>query len=158
MQNSLLYKHKDHLHGQKWNSINCDELFVLRQFPDLGLHKYTSLDFCVTQIWERIPQTFQSTACFIHTFHKVYHEVPALCAKGAEKIFSRRIRGGLTTFFSPAVSDVRLCNSLFTQWFFLSRLSHSHRKHQYFVYPSCIPSNSTTTLKSPHNFHFSRHT
>ena len=50
------------------------ELFVLHQFPDLGPYKYTLLDFCVTHIWELIPHTFESTAGFIHTFHKVFHE------------------------------------------------------------------------------------
>ena len=46
------------------------ELFVLHQFPD----KYTLLDFCVTHIWELIPQMFEYTTDFIHTFHKGFHE------------------------------------------------------------------------------------
>jgi len=39
-----------------------------------GSYKYTFLDFCVTHIWELIPQIFESTAGFIHTFHKVIHK------------------------------------------------------------------------------------
>ena len=124
------------------SSSNC--LFVLHQFPDLGPNKYTLLDFCVTHIWELIPQIFESTADFIHTFHKVLHNAQLYVQRGQVN-FSGRTRGGLMTFFSPGVTDVRLGHSLFTLWFFLSRLSHSHRKQQYFMYPRCIPSNSATT-------------
>ena len=46
------------------------ELFVLHQFPDLPSYKHTLLDLCVTHV----PQIFESTACFIHTFHKGFHE------------------------------------------------------------------------------------
>ena len=75
---------------------------------------------------------------------------PGLCAKGADKFFPRRTRGGLTTIFFPGVSDVLLRHSLFIKWFFLSRVSHLQRKQQYLVYPSCIPSNSAKTFKLPH--------
>jgi len=50
------------------------ELIVLHQFPDLGSYKYTLLDFCVPHIWELIPRIFESTAGFIHIFHRVFHE------------------------------------------------------------------------------------
>ena len=82
----------------------------LHQFPDLGSYKYTFLDFCVTQIWEFIPHIFEPTAGFIHTFTKFFMR-PSFMCKGGRKIFSGRTRGGITTFFSPGVSDVRLDHS-----------------------------------------------
>jgi len=39
---------------------------------------------------------------------------PSFMGKGGRKIFSGKTRGGLTTFFSPGVSDVRLGHSFFT--------------------------------------------
>jgi len=62
------------------------ELFVLHQFPDLRSYKYTFLDFCVTHIWELIVQIFESTAGFIYTFHKVFHESQLYVQRGAEKL------------------------------------------------------------------------
>ena len=51
------------------------KLFVSHQFPDLVSYKYTLFNFCVTHIWELIPHIFKSMTGFIHTFHKVFHEV-----------------------------------------------------------------------------------
>jgi len=59
------------------------ELFVLHQFPDLGSYKYTCLDFCVTHIWEPIPQIFDFTPGFTHMFHKASMK-PSFMCKGAE--------------------------------------------------------------------------
>ena len=64
------------------------ELFVLHQFPDLGSHKYTLLDFCVIRVWELILHILDSTACFTHTFHKVFHEAQLYVQKG-QKNFLR---------------------------------------------------------------------
>jgi len=50
----------------------------------------------------------------MHTFHKVCHEAQLYVQKGAENFLGRTI-GGLTTFFSPGVSDVRLDYSLSTK-------------------------------------------
>ena len=57
-------------------------MFVLHHFPDLGSYKYTVLDFCVTHIWELIPHIWESTAGFIHTFHKVFHEAQLYVQRG----------------------------------------------------------------------------
>jgi len=48
-----------------------------------------------------------------HTFHKDFHEAQFF-VQGGKKNFSGRTRGGLMTFFSPGVGDVRLGHSLFT--------------------------------------------
>ena len=58
------------------------KLLVLHQFPDLGSYKYTTLDVCVTHIWGLIPHIFESTAGFIHTFHKVFHEAQLYVQRG----------------------------------------------------------------------------
>jgi len=90
-----------------------NELFALNQFSHLGSYKYTCLDFCVTHIWEFIPQIFDFTPGFIHMFHKAFMRSSFMC-KGGRKIFSGGTRGELKTFFSTGVSDVRLGHSLFT--------------------------------------------
>ena len=86
------------------------------------------------------------------TFTNVFLR-PSFMCKGGKKMFPGITIGGLTKFLSRGVNDVRLGHSLFTQWFFLSWLSHSHKKQQCFVCTICIPSNSATTFRSPHNFH-----
>jgi len=111
----------------------------------------TSLIF-VSPTFENLFFTYSNPRPFYPYLSQSFHEAQLYVQRG-RKIFSGRTRGRLTTFFSLGVSDVRLDHSLFTEWFFLSRLSHLHRKQQYFVYPNCIPSNSATTLRSPHNFH-----
>jgi len=55
---------------------------------------------------ETYPHIFDSTAGFIHTFHKVFHETQLYVQRG-QKTFSGRTRGGLTIFFSAGFSDVR---------------------------------------------------
>ena len=76
------------------------ELFVLHQFPDLGSYKYTFLDFCVTHIWGLIPHILESTAGFIHTFHKVFHESQLYVQMG-QKNFLRKTKGRLDDISLP---------------------------------------------------------
>jgi len=82
-------------------------LYVLLQFPDLGSYKYTFLDFCVTHIWELILKYSNQRPVLSILFTK-YFMRPCFMFKGGRKIFSGGTRGGLTTIFSPGVSDVRL--------------------------------------------------
>ena len=76
------------------------ELFVLHQFPDLGSHKYTFLDFGVTHIWELIPETFESTAGFINTLHKIFHEAQLYVQRG-QKNFLRKNKRRINDIFLP---------------------------------------------------------
>jgi len=72
------------------------KLFLLHQFPDLEPCKYTLLDFCVTYIWELIPHLIKSTAGFICTFHKVFHEAQVYVQRGQINFLQknkRRIEG-----------------------------------------------------------------
>jgi hypothetical protein len=102
---------------------------------------------CVTHTWELIFHIrFQGPFYPYHS--QSFSRGPALCAKGQIKVPQKNMRNDI---FYPGVCDTRLGHTLFT-WFFLSRLSHSHRKQQYFVYPSYIPTNCATNLRS-HNFH-----
>ena len=110
------------------------------------------LPWFLCHIWELTSQVFESTAGFIHTFHKVFHEAQLYVQRG-QKNFLRKNKRRIDDIFLLWRQWCSLSNSLFTQWFFLSRLTHSHRKQQYFVYPSCIPSISATNLRSAHNFH-----
>jgi len=61
-----------------------NEPFILHEFLDLGSYKCTFLDFCVTHIWELIPNILESTAGFIHAFTN-YFMRPSFMCKGAEK-------------------------------------------------------------------------
>jgi hypothetical protein len=85
--------------------------------------------------------------------HLGYIKYCCFLCKGATKLPSERTRGGLTTFYCPGFSEVCLSHGLFTQWFFFSRLSQTHSKQQFVVYPICIPSNSATTFREQHDLH-----
>ena len=87
-------------------------MFVLHQFPDLGSYKYTLFDFCVIT-FGNLFLTFESTAGFIHTFHKGFHEAQLYVQRGQIN-FPRKYKRRIDDIFSPGVSDVRLGHSLFT--------------------------------------------
>ena len=74
-----------------------------------------------------IPSLIFASLTFGNLFLTYSHRRPVLCipfmkffmrpsfmCKGSRYIFSVRTRGGLTTFFSPGISDVRLSHSSFT--------------------------------------------
>jgi len=73
---------------------------VLHQFPDLWSYKYAFLDFCVTHIWELIPQIFESMAGVIHTFHRVFHEAQ-LYVKRGQKNFLLKNKRRIDDIFFP---------------------------------------------------------
>jgi len=110
------------------------------------------LELCVTHIWELRPQVFESTAGFIHDLQNFCHDTQLYVQRG-QKIFLRKNK--------RRIDDIFL---LWRQWcsfrpqfiyivILLVPAVPLTWKQQYFVYPSYIPSNSTTTLRSPHNFH-----
>jgi len=109
------------------NCLSCISSLISGpiNIPSLIFASLTFGTLCLTY-WN--PQPVLSTF-----FIKFFMRISFMC-RGGRQIFSARTRGGLTTFFSPGVSDVRLGHSLFTQWFCLSQLSHSHSKQQHFVY------------------------
>jgi len=84
------------------------ELFVLHQFPDLRSLNCASLTFGNFVLKYSNPRPVLSMTC------KTFVTIPSFMCKGGRKFFSGRTRGGLTTFFSSGVSDVRLGHSLFT--------------------------------------------
>ena len=73
---------------------------------------------------------------------------PALYAKGAEK-FSPEEQEENWRHFSPLASVIFVEVTVYLH----SDSSFTGCPTQYFVYPSCIPSNSATTSRSPRNFH-----
>jgi len=76
------------------------KLFVLHQFPDLDPCKYTLLDFCVTHIWEIIPHLIKSTAGFICTVYKVFHEAHVYVQRGQIN-FLQKNETRIEDFFLP---------------------------------------------------------
>jgi len=72
----------------------------LYQFPDLGFYKYTVLDFCVNHIWKLIPHILESTAGFIHAFHKVFREVQLYVQRGQIN-FLRKNKSRIDDIFLP---------------------------------------------------------
>jgi len=76
------------------------ELSVLHHFPDLGSYKCTLSDVCVTHIWELIPHILESTAGFIDTFHKAFHEAQ-LYMQREQKNFLRKNKRRIDDIFLP---------------------------------------------------------
>ena len=113
--------------------------FILCVFSSVyDNHAFLSVSFrfssnclsCISSlIWGpiNIPSLIFASLTFGNLFLTHSHRRPVLCipfikffmrpgfmCKGVRYIFSRRTRGGLTTFFSPGFSDVRLGHGLFT--------------------------------------------
>ena len=120
----------------------------LASVPDMGSYKYTFLDFCFTDIWELIPQIFESTASFIHTFHKVFREAQLYVQRGQKNF----LQGRIDDFFLPWCQWCLFRPQFIYTVILLVPAVPLTQEKQYLVYLSCIPSNSATTLMS-HNFH-----